>query len=355
MVTGHNDSGSTAAFAITRPHASGGGETMVGNIGDARVLVGRGGKLLHCTTDHKPTLPEEVERVQACGGFVDYGSGRVDGLLAVSRAFGDRRFKAAGPLPLQQKVIAQPSISTVLCQPTDFLVIACDGIFERDFSNEEVVAFVHGALAANPDSAVAVASLCEEALRRGSGDNMTAMVVQFTDGQAHNAAEEVLPPPHIIGSHELAPAFQAFLKEAECEPARALETRYHLLCTTLQSPRLRQSVPASLLEAMESELGTFGGIIPSPAQPGQRTQYFEALAAYFTELLVNPHDPQVPDPRQTEDINPAEPAAVRRFNSGVLGSQKIVAPDRGTVKQEEHPSSDQYKPMKVEFPVKVAY
>ena len=44
---------------------------------------------------------------------------------------------------------------------------------------QQVVEFVGTALARNPDSAIACSALCEEALRRGSGDNMTAMIVQL--------------------------------------------------------------------------------------------------------------------------------------------------------------------------------
>ncbi|KTD12085.1 Protein phosphatase 2C [Legionella gratiana] len=43
---------------------------------------------------HKPTDPEEGLRIQQAGGFV--GWGRVDGMLAVSRAMGDKSFKEHG-------------------------------------------------------------------------------------------------------------------------------------------------------------------------------------------------------------------------------------------------------------------
>lgn len=48
--------------------------------------------------------------------------------------------------------------------------------------HHQVVRFVSEALAQSGDAGVACAALCEEALRRGSGDNMTAMVVQFREG-----------------------------------------------------------------------------------------------------------------------------------------------------------------------------
>lgn len=65
--------------------------SQVGNVGDSRVVCGRDGKAIPMTTDHKPTLPEERARIVACGG--DVVNARVDGNLAVSRAFGDSQYK----------------------------------------------------------------------------------------------------------------------------------------------------------------------------------------------------------------------------------------------------------------------
>eukprot|EP00953_Heterococcus_sp_UTEX-ZZ885_P024334 13317-Heterococcus_DN1.PRE.2 len=47
--------------------------------------------------DHKPNKPEERRRIQELGGRVVYSFGvpRVNGILAVSRAFGDRNMRGA--------------------------------------------------------------------------------------------------------------------------------------------------------------------------------------------------------------------------------------------------------------------
>jgi serine/threonine protein phosphatase PrpC len=63
----------------------------------------RGNRGYRISRDHKPLLPEEIERIQSNGGFV--AMGRVNGsdvfycyffflaILAVSRAFGDHAIK----------------------------------------------------------------------------------------------------------------------------------------------------------------------------------------------------------------------------------------------------------------------
>lgn len=59
----------------------------VANVGDCRAVLCRGGNAVVLTTDHTPSVPSEAARVEAAGGFVSRG--RVNGILGVSRSFGD--------------------------------------------------------------------------------------------------------------------------------------------------------------------------------------------------------------------------------------------------------------------------
>ena len=47
---------------------------------------------LQLTEDHKPNLPSEKRRIEAANGFVH--NKRVNGVLAVSRSFGDIMYKS---------------------------------------------------------------------------------------------------------------------------------------------------------------------------------------------------------------------------------------------------------------------
>jgi hypothetical protein len=74
--------------------------------------------------DHKPNSREERTRIEDAGGVVVWaGTWRVGGVLAVSRAFGDR--------PLKRYVIPTPDIKDeVLTSEDDCLILASDGLWD---------------------------------------------------------------------------------------------------------------------------------------------------------------------------------------------------------------------------------
>jgi protein phosphatase len=156
----------------------------VGNVGDSRVLVFDGEKCVPLTKDHKPSDPEEKARIEKYGGYTS--GNRVDGNLAVSRAFGDKDFKnnASAKEPGEQKVIAVPEITTATLPWNTgcFAVVCCDGVFESYFSNEQVIEFIRNELKTRSDLAVIAGKVCHAAVDRGSRDNVTCMIVQFADG-----------------------------------------------------------------------------------------------------------------------------------------------------------------------------
>lgn len=74
--------------------------------------------------DHKPNSREERTRIEDAGGVVVWaGTWRVGGVLAVSRAFGDR--------PLKRYVIPTPDIKDEqLTSADDCLILASDGLWD---------------------------------------------------------------------------------------------------------------------------------------------------------------------------------------------------------------------------------
>lgn len=102
-------------------------------------------------TGHLFNIPQvredEIRRIEGSGGFIK--SRRVLGRLAVSRAFGDIEYKnvGTGKPPL---VTADPEIRIEKLTPADeFLLLACDGLFDV-FTSQEAVNFVRRRLATMP-------------------------------------------------------------------------------------------------------------------------------------------------------------------------------------------------------------
>jgi serine/threonine protein phosphatase PrpC len=117
----------------------------IANAGDSRSVLGRGGKALALSIDHKPDNEEELRRIEKAGSVVT--DGRVDGNLNLSRALGDLRYKVNKDLkPEEWPVTAEPEIKVVDIEPEDdFIIMGCDGIWETK-SNEEMVEYIYDRL-----------------------------------------------------------------------------------------------------------------------------------------------------------------------------------------------------------------
>ncbi|KAH0576789.1 Protein phosphatase 2C [Spironucleus salmonicida] len=113
-----SESGATLAFIIKKNS-----KFYLCNAGDARVLTQN-----NTTCDHKPTDPFEKDRIERYGGIVM--NGRVNAQLAVSRAIGDKAMKIYGVCGLID-IIEIDELST------DWILIACDGLFDV-MDNEDV-------------------------------------------------------------------------------------------------------------------------------------------------------------------------------------------------------------------------
>lgn len=182
--------------------------TIHANIGDSRTILARFKsdgqyEAITCTVDHKPTDPVERERIEAAGGSVTLQ--RVDGQLALSRAFGDRLLKTPKEVPGERrKVTSNPDFTDFEATDKDFLLLCCDGIYEADiFDRQDVIDWVGRRLATTDDTAKVCADLLDECLSRGSHDNMSAMIVQFKDGSTyHRDNAEYIPGPWYAGDKD---------------------------------------------------------------------------------------------------------------------------------------------------------
>eukprot|EP00594_Rhizosolenia_setigera_P015995 CAMPEP_0178974448 /NCGR_PEP_ID=MMETSP0789-20121207/22475_1 /TAXON_ID=3005 /ORGANISM="Rhizosolenia setigera, Strain CCMP 1694" /LENGTH=737 /DNA_ID=CAMNT_0020662809 /DNA_START=387 /DNA_END=2601 /DNA_ORIENTATION=+ len=150
------------------------------NVGDSRVVLCRGGgQCVELTSDHKPSRPDEAARVRAAGGFILHK--RVMGELAITRAFGDKSFKMGIKAMLEEEaesssgagmgsndipkdltaplISAEPEIaSMVLSHNDEFLLLACDGLFDV-FRSQDAIALARQELIAHRGEPAEVARI----------------------------------------------------------------------------------------------------------------------------------------------------------------------------------------------------
>lgn len=173
IASGEDQSGCTAIVGlITETHI------IVANSGDSRGILFTGDSVEPMSYDHKPFNEIEQTRIEKAGGCVSMR--RVNGDLAVSRAFGDYSYKQRSDMKAEeQQVSAEPDIKIWPRRADDkFLLLCCDGIWDV-MSNEEAGKFMQQQLA-NGWTGMPLSTTCETlldtCLEKGSRDNMSAVL-----------------------------------------------------------------------------------------------------------------------------------------------------------------------------------
>jgi protein phosphatase 1G len=174
---------------------------LCANCGDSRAVLCRAGRALELSHDHKPNHEIEKRRIEKAGGYVEAITGgprahyRVNGNLNLSRALGDLEYKKRYDLgPEAQIISGTPDIiEKDLCDQDEFVVVACDGVWDV-MTNQEVVDFVRSRLPTMNASRKQLSDIVEELLDKcmspdpketqGLGcDNMTCVVVEIKKGR----------------------------------------------------------------------------------------------------------------------------------------------------------------------------
>jgi serine/threonine protein phosphatase PrpC len=147
------------------------------NNGDSRAILCRNNLAVPLTKDHKPNWPEERIRITSLGGHITFdGSDYRIKDLSVSRAFGD--------IDTVPYVTHIPDIYKYKLDKNDkFIVMACDGLWDV-VSNDEVVNYILNnfyesdlKIKKNIESVCAAKNLAKLALKKGSTDNITIIVI----------------------------------------------------------------------------------------------------------------------------------------------------------------------------------
>ncbi|KAM7276968.1 hypothetical protein ACFE04_018834 [Oxalis oulophora] len=153
--------GSTAVTAIL----INGEKLVVANVGDSRAVICKNGVAEQLSVDHEPS--KEKRLIESRGGFVSNLPGdvpRVDGQLAVARAFGDKTLKV--------HLSSDPDVKIVsVDDDAEFIILASDGIW-KVMSNQEAV----NAIKNIKDPNSAAKHLIEEAKSKKSKDDISCIV-----------------------------------------------------------------------------------------------------------------------------------------------------------------------------------
>lgn len=135
------------------------------NAGDARAVLSRPTGAVRLTYDHKGSDMQEARRVVESGAFVM--NGRVNGVLAVTRSFGD--------VAMKEWIISAPyTTETVLSPEDDILILACDGLWDV-CSDEDAVKLIKD----EKDPQKSADALLNYALENMTTDNLSVLVVRL--------------------------------------------------------------------------------------------------------------------------------------------------------------------------------
>ncbi|KAJ9165840.1 hypothetical protein P3X46_020666 [Hevea brasiliensis] len=164
-------SGTTALTALIF-----GRTLIIANAGDCRAVLGRRGRAIEMSKDHKPNCTSERLRIEKLGGVIY--DGYLNGQLSVARALGDWHMK--GPKGSACPLSAEPELQdTNLTEEDEFLILGCDGLWDV-MSSQCAVTIARKELMLHNDAERCSRELVREALKRSTCDNVTVIVVCFS-------------------------------------------------------------------------------------------------------------------------------------------------------------------------------
>jgi len=180
--------GSTAVTVTIHEEEKDGSRTILSaNVGDSRAVLCRNGTAVDLTRDHKPSDEREQARIIAMGEKIEWDNfGKVYRVrnLSLSRAIGDSFAKPAVSPEVEIKMFR------INKEEDEFMVLASDGLWDV-MESQEVVNFIKKKTdtlmaGSRDDVAIRIRNVrrknmsryvANEALKRGSGDNICVVIV----------------------------------------------------------------------------------------------------------------------------------------------------------------------------------
>jgi len=153
-------------------------------------------------------------------------------------------------------------------------MLVCDGVSEGEFPNREVVKLAAEELRKGrdrPDPGAAATAVIRMALKQGSMDNISCMIVLLGGGEVPGKAVDFLPGTFVADQKPFREAYAAMALHAGLSLDQALEMRYDLM------KQLLEGVHEDAADLRE-EMSHFGDGPPASLARGspERTEWFNA-------------------------------------------------------------------------------
>ena len=169
----------------------------IANVGDSVSVMYRDGKAYNLTREHQIVIESEKERVLKSGATIQ--GYRINGMLNLTRALGDIRFKKDKNLKRdEQSVTAIPDITIIDdIENIDFIIMGCDGIWDC-VRRQLLCEYLENEIAENPEANLSdiLATIFDKCISPIMGkvlgtDNMSCIIIQFFHNHNKNVEENI--------------------------------------------------------------------------------------------------------------------------------------------------------------------
>jgi len=141
----------------------------IANTGDSRIIALIGKKIVQLSIDHKPNNISEQRRIYSDGGFIH--NSRLNGVLAMTRAIGDKNLKKRGLISFPDIILGK------ITNNYKYFVIASDGLYDV-MTNYDIIQFIHVCLNKNIEKKNIAKHLVKYAINdKLSTDNVSVIII----------------------------------------------------------------------------------------------------------------------------------------------------------------------------------
>ena len=185
------DMGTTANIMLIKNNV-----IYIANVGDSLSVMYKNKKAYNLNREHQIIIATERDRVLKSGASIE--GYRINGMLNLTRAIGDLRFKSNKKLTrCEQSVIALPDITRIdNIDDIDFIIMGCDGIWDC-VKRQLVCDFIEKEINENPEADLSeiLKKIFDKCISPVWGvilgtDNMSCIVIQFLHKNRYKKIEE---------------------------------------------------------------------------------------------------------------------------------------------------------------------